>query len=167
MRKKSCILFGLIAMILVSSSVGEEKASFAEGHRPGDMAPKIKPEGSREAVDFANQTGRYTLVNFWATYDAVSRIRNMQLGRKAGELDSTRLLLCSVSLDEKAVIFAETLKTDGLDTSGQWFAGKERSTLIRKYRLKNRFTNFLVDDRGVIVATGLSVQQLSKFKIQD
>jgi hypothetical protein len=162
MEKKSCILIGLAATLLVNLSLGTENASITEGHRPGDAAPGITSGNGQREVDFASHAGRYTLVNFWAAYDAASRIRNIRLCRRADSLDSTRIVLLSISMDENASVFAETLKTDGLKADRQWFAGPQRDLLRKKYGLKNnRFGNFLIDDRGIIVATDLTPEQLS------
>lgn len=163
MKKNACILIGLAVMLLVHLSVGTENASFTEGYRPGDVAPEIKSGNRQREVDFAAQAGRYTLVNFWAAYDAVSRIHNIQLSRKTGDMDSARIALFSISMDEKASVFTETLKMDGLDAGNQWFAGQQREIISKKYGLKNRFGNFLIDDRGVIVATNLTAEQLSEW----
>ncbi|MDR0845659.1 MAG: thioredoxin family protein [Tannerella sp.] len=161
MKSKTCLLTGVA--IWLSLSAGTEKSNLTEGFRPGDLAPDITPENSRRAVDFTRRTGQYTLVNFWAAYDAVSRVRNMQFAQKTSGLDSTRITLFSVSMDEKESVFTETLKTDRLDATNQWYAGAQRSSLYKKYGLKNGLKNFLIDDSGVIVATNITVEQLSQW----
>jgi hypothetical protein len=160
MKIKTCVFFGLATFVFLSS--GTEKASLREGFQSGDLAPGIAFEEGDRMIDFSNRTGHYTLVNFWAAYDAVSRIHNMQLWHKMKELDSTRVTLFSISMDEKVSVYAETLKADKLETTNQLYAGqKQRSSLYKKYGLKDGFKNFLIDDKGVIVATNLSAEQLS------
>jgi hypothetical protein len=161
MKIKAYVLTGLVA--LLGLSAGTEKASFTEGFRPGYLAPGIEYGESNRKVHFANRTGHYTLLNFWAAYDAVSRIRNMKLWFKMRELDSTRVTLYSISMDENFSVFEETLKTDKLETTNQWFVGQEKkSSLYKKYGLKNGFKNFLIDENGVIVETNITAEKLSE-----
>ncbi|MDR3268690.1 MAG: thioredoxin family protein [Tannerella sp.] len=164
MQIKTCVLFGLTAVLLFLSA-GSEKASFTEGFRPGNRASRIEYGESNLSVDFSNRTGHYTLLNFWAAYDAVSRVHNMQLWRKISALDSTRITLFSISMDENFSVYAETLKADKLDTTNQFYAGREnKSSLYKKYGLKDGFKNFLIDDKGVIVAANVTAEELSNVK---
>ena len=162
MKIRAFVLSGLAIALFLSA--GTEKAGLTEGNRVGDLAPRIEFLGSSsEGIDFSNRFGHYTLVNFWAAYDADSRIRNMQLWSKINKLDSTRVDVYSISMDENASVFAETLKFDRLESTNQLHEGRGRSSsLYKRYGLKKGFRNFLVDDQGVIVAEDVSLEQLSK-----
>ena len=74
--------------------------------------------GGESDFSFQNHSGRYTLLNFWAAYDAESRVRNVQLWNEVNKLSSDKIAMYSVSLDEKESIFTETVKADRLPTVG-------------------------------------------------
>ena len=158
MKFKACVLSGLVVLLFLSA--GTEKVSLTEGYRPGDLAPGIKSAEDGHLIEFSN-SDCYTLVNFWAAYDATSRVRNMQLWNKMNELDSTLITFYSVSMDESQSVFEETLKVDKLATGNQLCDKKGRkSPVYKKYGLKNGFRNFLIDKKGVIIAIDITPDEL-------
>jgi len=159
MKVKTCLLVGLIMALSLSADLGN--TSLIEGYRLGDIAPQINSAENKINIDFFNTSGYYTLVNFWAVYDAVSRVRNIQLAKAVNKLDSTRIQMLSISMDEKSSVFRETLKIDDLksiivlnDTQGK------KSPLFKSYNLKKGFTNFLIDNNGVIDAKNVRAEDL-------
>lgn len=160
MEFKTCVLSGMVVFLFLSA--GTEKTSLTEGYRLGDLAPRIESEENDEIIDFSSSKC-YSLVNFWAAYDATSRVRNVQLWNKMNELDSTLINLYSISMDENKSVFEETLKMDKLGMKNQYFEKKgKKSPVYKKYGLKNGFRNFLIDEQGVIIATDVSSDDLSK-----
>jgi hypothetical protein len=153
--------FSLLAITSLFLSAGMEKTSLTEGYRPGDHAPQISLDGRTGAVPLSNPSGRYTLVNFWAAYDAPSRIRNIRLHTKVNEMDSSRIRMYSVSLDERPSVFAGTLAIDGIEGPRQLHDPLGlRSPLYRQYNLQAGLRSFLIDARGVIVASGVRPEEL-------
>ncbi|MDR3252605.1 MAG: thioredoxin family protein [Tannerella sp.] len=147
-----------VAGIVVILSAAPEQASLTEGFRKGDLAPGIALAGG---ATFANDSGQYTLVHFWATYDAYSRMQNVRLWNSRKRNDQVKII--SVSLDENESVFRETLRTDGLEAAGQ-IQEKQgaHSATFRKYGLKRGLKNFLIDDRGVIVAVNVAHDRLQE-----
>ena len=152
----------IVSVALFGMSAGSKKATLTEGSNPGDLAPSIEfLEKDGKAIRFQNQTGRYTLVHFWAAYDAESRMRNVLLANKVAAMESDKVRLCAISLDES--VFAETVKIDGLDRSSQYYMGAEAASEVsEKYHLNKGLRNFLIDDQGVIVATNVDADQLAQ-----
>ena len=69
----------------------------------------------------------------------------------------------SISLDEKESIFTETVKADKLEGTKQFHEELGRkSELFGKYNLQKGFCNFLIDDKGVIIATNVAPEDLTK-----
>lgn len=160
MKLKACALSGLVVFLFLSA--GTEKTSLTEGYRLGDKAPGIEPAGNSEMIDFSNSTS-YSLVNFWAAYDATSRVRNLQLWNKVNALDSTLINFYSVSMDEYQSVFEETLKTDKLDAKNHFLEKNgKKSPVYKNYGLKNGFRSFLIDQHGVIVAINITPEELSE-----
>lgn len=133
------------------------------GINPGDFAPRIESLGTESNFSFQNHSGRYTLLNFWATYDAESRARNVQLWNEVNKLSSDKIAMYSISLDEKESIFTETVKADKLEGTKQFHEELGRkSELFGKYNLQKGFCNFLIDDKGVIIAANVAPEDLTK-----
>jgi hypothetical protein len=145
-------------------SAGTDRARLTEGNRPGDLAPRIKSLGTGAEIAFPDNSGKYTLLHFWAAYDAVSRMRNVQLWDKLNRDDlSSRVKMLSVSMDKLVSVFTGTVKTDNLEETNQVHeALGERSEAYRKYGLKKGLRNFLIDDKGVIIATDITPDRLSE-----
>ena len=161
MKIRTYVLF--VFALIFFLYAGTDKAGLTEGYRPGDIAPGIKSPGIDADITFSNSSGRYTLLHFWAAYDADSRMLNVQLWNKLNQNDLSGINMISVSLDEPESIFTETVKADGLYATNQLHEMLgERSEVYKKYGLKKGLRNFLIDDKGVIVATNVTPEKLSK-----
>ena len=84
MKVRAYVLFVAVALLAVSA--GTKNAKPTVGINPGDFAPRIESLGTESNFSFQNHSGRYTLLNFWATYDAESRARNVQLWNEVNKL---------------------------------------------------------------------------------
>ena len=153
-----CVAVGLLAV-----SAGTKRVKPTEGANPGDLAPRIESLGNENILSFQNHSGRYTLLNFWAAYDAESRARNVQLWNEVNKLSSDQVTMYSISMDEKSSIFNETVKIDRLSGTNQLHEELgEGSDLYKKYKLKKGLRNFLINDEGVIIASNVEPSDLTK-----
>ena len=161
MKVRAYVLIASVA--LLGMSAGSKKAKLTEGVNPGDLAPRIVFLGNDAKASFHNQLGRYTLLNFWAAYDAESRARNVQLANEVNKFGPDKIAMCSISMDEKESIFTETVKIDKLDLSTQFHEGLgKESELYKKYDLRKGFKNFLINDEGVIIAANVTPEKLTE-----
>ncbi|MCD8179846.1 MAG: thioredoxin family protein [Tannerellaceae bacterium] len=161
MKVKACVL--VVSAAIITMSAGTKESKSYEGVNPGDFAPRVKSLGNEEDLNFQNRSERYTLLNFWAAYDAESRARNVQLANEINKCYTGKIDVLSISMDENAVIFQETVRIDGLDASTQLHGAlTNQSELYRKYKLDNGFGSFLINDKGVIVAKDLTPDKLAK-----
>lgn len=161
MRIRTCVLeVGCVLLLFLSA--GTPKTSLSEGYHPGDLAPRIESLGVDRGINYLNRSGRYTLLNFWAAYDAESRAKNVLLWNYVSKMDSNRIEMYSVSMDERASVFTETVKMDNLDLSNQFNERKgKESPLYKAFGLHKGLGSFLIDGNGVIVATHVDPQQIS------
>jgi hypothetical protein len=160
MKVRTYVLIATVTLLTMSAATKDVR--LVEGLSPGDLAPGIESLGNERDFNFRNHSGRYILLNFWAAYDAESRIRNIRLANEVGKLGSEKILFRSVSLDEKESIFSETVRIDKLNEATQFHAGQsKRSALYGKYNLKKGFKNYLINDEGVIIATNLTPDELT------
>ena len=158
-----------IFVVLLISSL----TSFVEKDKPtgglnvGDIAPdfKIKAMSTEQqpTQNLSKMKGKYVLLSFWASYDAQSRMQNASLSN-ALRSTSQDVEMVSVSFDEYQSVFKETIRKDQIVTPTCFVETKgESSGIFKKYRLGRGFTNYLLDDNGVIIAKNISAAELSAY----
>ena len=150
----------IISSLFSFSLVGKNTPT--EGLTIGDKAPTFTICGEKQLIDLKDLRGKYVLLSFWASYDALSRMQNATLNHAVAQADNVEMV--SVSFDEYKSIFNETIKKDQISTSNCFveLAGVS-SDLYQTYRLKRGFKNFLLDENGVIVAKDVTVSELSSY----
>jgi thiol-disulfide isomerase/thioredoxin len=105
------------------------------------------------------------LINFWASYDAASREENVRFSQVLGKYEQNNygLTSVSVSLDDYENLFREIVKKDDLNFTKVVREKKGfDSKLAKDFRLERHFGNFIVDQRGNIVAKDITPEQLEK-----
>ena len=155
----------IFVVLIISSLISlfcEGKNTPTEGLTIGDKAPIFTICGEKQLIDLKDLRGKYVLLSFWASYDALSRMQNATLNHAIAQADNVEMV--SVSFDEYKSIFNETIKKDQISTSNCFveLAGVS-SDLYQTYRLKRGFKNFLLDENGVIVAKDITVSELSSY----
>ncbi|MDD2437464.1 MAG: redoxin domain-containing protein [Massilibacteroides sp.] len=155
-------VFVLLLIVLLTISASTKEARSVIGINPGDLAPGIESLENENNLSFQNHSGRYTLLCFWAAYDAESRARHVSLSNEVRKLDPDKIAMYSVSLDESQSIFEETLRIDKLDKTGQ-FRGRSdfKPSLYKAYKLDKGLKTFLIDSNGKIVAVNVHPKQLA------
>ena len=156
-----------VVLLICSLTAFVEKDKPTGGLSEGDVAPDFKIESTSEeqpAFKLANMKGRYVLLSFWASYDAQSRMQNVSLSNALRSTARNNVKMVSVSFDEYQSIFEETIRKDQIVTPTCFVETKgEYSGLFKKYRLGRGFTNYLLDDNGVIIAKNISAAELSAY----
>jgi len=103
----------------------------------------------------------YTLLHFWAAYDANSRMQNVLLWNRLNNRNLKNLNIISVSLDELSSVFRETVKADRLESTNQLHEKLgEKSDIFKKYGLKRGLRNFLINNKGIIVAVNVTPDEV-------
>lgn len=150
------VLIGISSFISFSF-VGKDTPTV--GLTIGDKAPTFSIYGGKQLVDLQ---GKYVLLSFWASYDAVSRVQNAMLNHAVAQAANVEMV--SVSFDEYQSVFDETIKKDRITTPNCFveLAGHS-SDLFRTYRLNRGFKNFLLDADGVIIARDIQASELSAY----
>ena len=158
----------IFVVLLISSLI-----SFVEKDKPtgglsvGDIAPDFKIEtmsAEQSAQSLSRMRGKYVLLSFWASYDAQSRMQNASFSNALRSTARNNVKMVSVSFDEYQSIFEETIRKDQIVTPTCFVETKgESSGIFKKYRLSRGFTNYLLDDNGVIIAKNISVAELPAY----
>ena len=157
-----------VVLLIGSLTSFVEKDKPTGGVNVGDIAPDFKIQSmsaGQPLAELSDMKGKYVLLSFWASYDAHSRMQNASLSnvlRSASRNDNVEMV--SVSFDEYQSIFKETVRKDQIVTPTCFVETKgESSGLFKKYRLGRGFTNYLLDENGVIIAKNISAAELSAY----
>ena len=148
----------LLVAVFVSMAYTTRDAGAFDELKPGNRAPEIH-------LQHLSLEGKYSLLQFWASYDATSRVNNLLLSNKLTELQREDVQMISISFDEKQSVFEETIKTDNLNLSSQIniLAGNAPD-VFQNYRMDTGFNNLLVGPDGVIIAVNVTPQDLAKLE---
>ena len=157
-----------VVLLIGSLTSFVEKDKPTGGLNVGDIAPDFKIQSmsaGQPLAELSDMKGKYVLLSFWASYDAHSRMQNASLSnvlRSASRNENVDMV--SVSFDEYQSIFKETVRKDQIVTPTCFVETKgESSGLFKKYRLGRGFTNYLLDENGVIIAKNISAAELSAY----
>ena len=164
---KSVKWFFVVLVIGSLISLGFSKESIlAEKLKLGDAAPQLMLCDSVQLLDLHDAREGYTLLSFWASYDAASREKNAALAHLADKHSQIKMI--SVSFDRYVSVFNATVKQDGLlkndcyvETDGS------DSEIFRAYDLERGFKNYLIDSRGIIVAKNVTATELASYLNND
>ena len=157
-----------VVLLIGSLTSFVEKDKPTGGLNVGDIAPDFKIQSmsaGQPLAELSDMKGKYVLLSFWASYDAHSRMQNASLSnvlRSASRNENVEMV--AVSFDEYQSIFKETVRKDQIVTPTCFVETKgESSGLFKKYRLGRGFTNYLLDENGVIIAKNISAAELSAY----
>ena len=157
-----------VVLLIGSLTSFVEKDKPTGGLNVGDIAPDFKIQSmsaGQPLAELSDMKGKYVLLSFWASYDAHSRMQNASLSnvlRSASRNENVEMV--SVSFDEYQSIFKETVRKDQIVTPTCFVETKgESSGVFKKYRLGRGFTNYLLDENGVIIAKNISAAELSAY----
>ena len=154
-----------VVLLIGSLTSFVEKDKPTGGLNVGDIAPDFKIQSmsaGQPLAELSDMKGKYVLLSFWASYDAQSRMQNVSLSNALRSSHNVEMV--SISFDEYQSIFKETVRKDQIVTPTCFVETKgESSGLFKKYRLGRGFTNYLLDENGVIIAKNISAAELSAY----
>jgi hypothetical protein len=135
-----------------------EEVRLTEGIQPGNLAPGI----NRQDIHLKGK--KFVLLQFWAAYDARSRMLNVQMHNVISQLGTDDIRLVSVSLDENEAVFEGIIKVDHLNPATQFNDPQGRnSEIFKAWRLQSGFNNWLINSEGVIVAKNVNPKEISGY----
>ena len=88
----------MLALVLLFSSAFNPVET---GLKEGKQAPMLKLKNSEGAVTLRELKGRYVLLNFWAGYDAPSRMENIRFAREIDKSEIVRYQSKSLRRDDQ------------------------------------------------------------------
>lgn len=156
---------GVFVVLVFSSllSLSFEKESVpTERLILGAKAPELVLCNEVQPLSLHDTAGRYTLLSFWASYDAASRTQNAVLGHLVAK--NNRVRLVSVSFDRYASVYRASVKQDGLPEADCHVETEGfGSEAFKAFHLEQGFKNYLLDSEGKIVAMNVSPKELTSY----
>lgn len=160
--KKTFSYIAFFATLILLVSAYSERVIKAE---KGFTAPEIEMLANDSVnVSLQSLRGKYVLVNFWDSSNAVSRIAAGEYDRFLHSNPPHSFSLLSVNTDENPDLFREIVRKDRLDPTTQFHISEAKAkNLSSDYRLDHGFSSYLIDPQGKIVAVNPSVNTLEKY----
>lgn len=153
-----------IFVVLVFSSLISfsfvEKNNPKERLVPGNTVPMPVFSDQSQTLNLRAEEGKYTLLSFWASYDAESRLKNAELCRASENLPDVKMI--SVSMDCYESVYRTVVKQDKLEGISCYNeTDGKHSKIFKEFDLRNGFTNYLIDSEGMIVAKNVTADKLA------
>ena len=150
--------FAVLAISSLISLSFDKKKTLTDELPVGKLAPEVVLCNETKPLNLQSAQGKYTLLSFWASYDAASRVKNAKLNHLAG--NDARIKIISISFDRYESVYRAAIEQDGNDAGNcYWEMEGENSDIYKSYGLKNGFTNYRqrCNSRYVGFLAGLSI----------
>ncbi len=127
----------------------------------GKLAPAFTANAADgRAVTLSSFKGKYTLIDFWASWCGPCRAENPAVVKAYHKYHPKGFAILGVSLDETKTEWEEAIKKDGLDWTQVSDLKGWQSNPAALYGVKGIPMNFLLDKDGKIIAKGLRGKDL-------
>ena len=129
----------------------------------GGIAPDFAaPNPTGETVSLASVKGKYTLIDFWASWCKPCRFENPNLVKAYNEYHDQGFNIIGVSLDQPngKARWLKAIKDDGLPWPQISNLQFWQDPIARMYNVHAIPASFLLDENGVIIARDLRGAQL-------
>lgn len=118
-----------------------------------------------QEVNLSNQLAfsEYTLLYFWASWDNISRSKNLDYVRLSKNYTKTkRLNIITISLDDNKYAWRRAIEEDAMENLTNLSDLKRwSSACVKAYDLKTIPYNILLDRHGNIIGQNLSIEEIS------
>ncbi|MCM1400614.1 MAG: redoxin domain-containing protein [Bacteroides sp.] len=161
MKKTMIIIALFVVLIFTMSSRTDRDYRASVGYAVPELSLTTLSDSS--LVNLADMRGHYVMVNFWAAYDAESRVAAGEYERAMRVFAPEQLRLLQVNLDPSSRLFREIVRRDGLNEAQQFTVSASHVQAVeRAFNLGNGLQSYLIDPKGNIVAVNPSPQDVAE-----
>lgn len=130
----------------------------------GQPAPELVSfTPSNKEVKLSSFKGKYTLVDFWASWCMPCRQENPNLVRLYNTYHNKGFEILSVSFDDNPGSWMRAIEDDKLSWTHVSDLKAWSSPVVIDYRVKALPTSYILDPNGVIIAKNLRGDELAEF----
>ncbi len=130
----------------------QEEANI-ETPRVGDVAPDFKaPSPNGELVSLDQAKGKFTVIDFWASWCKPCRNQSPALVELYNTYKSQDVKIVSVSLDRSRKLWLDAIEDDGLNWTHVSNLRHWQDPVAEKYNVRSIPELFLIDDNGTVIA---------------
>lgn len=161
--KKIFSYVAFFAAIILLISAYSERVMTADA---GFAAPEIEILANDSVeISLSQLRGKYVLVNFWDSENAVSRIAAGEYDRYLRAKTYTKpFTLLSVNTDTDPKFFKEVVRKDNLDITTQFhITDAKMKNLAADYRLNRGFASYLINPQGKIISVNPTISCLQTY----
>lgn len=140
-----------------------EKTISDPAYTVGMIFPTFNLENDKgQQISWQPSSGKYTLIDFWATWCVPCRKETPNLLQSHKRYRSKGFEVITVSIDElkDKNKWIKAINDDRMAPLNNLFNGGDISGLSRTLKIVSIPANYLVDDKGVIIATDLRGNEL-------
>jgi thiol-disulfide isomerase/thioredoxin len=121
-----------------------------------------QPDPTGKKIRLSSLKGKYILIDFWASWCGPCRAENPALLETYQAYKDKGFIILGVSLDDNKTYWLNALKQDKLEWENvsDLRGDKNRAALI--YGITGIPDNFLIDDKGTIIARNLHGEKLKE-----
>ncbi len=129
----------------------------------GSIAPNISlPDPEGNIVSLSALKGKYVLLDFWASWNTLSRTKNKMLVDIYSKYKEKGFEIYQVSLDRNKDSWIKCIEEDKLNWINVSDLKYWNSPVAMKYQVQELPANFLLDTAGRIIAKNLNGNDLEK-----
>lgn len=130
----------------------------------GQPAPVFESlTANNRTVSLADFRGKYTLLDFWASWCVPCREENPNIVRQYHQYKDKGFTVFGVSLDGNPGSWLKAVEDDGLEWTQVADLQAWKSEVIALYNIKAIPASFLLDPEGIIIAKNLRGNELEEF----
>lgn len=119
----------------------------------------IKTKNGRTITE-KDLSGKYTLITFWASWDATSRTQERDLRKIYKKFPSSKLQMIGVSLDVDRKMWNNAVRFDSLTWNEGCDFTHYENRMVKDFCVSDLPANYLIDNNGKIIGVNMSVPEI-------